>query len=138
LPFNYILKLEKILNLVCATSPTSKCLVKKIKKVADHSSFIWDYQFKLSRLCLNIKIISPIYHSVENEGFNDARSTNTKTKKPWWMRSKLDKINHNIVGMDSSSFAGVFLRITEENTIFGTSLIFRLEARMKKSICCHL
>ena len=68
---------------------------------------------------------------MENEGFNDPRSTNTKAKKPWWMRSKLDEQNYDIVGMNYSSFVEVFLRVIEENTIVGTGLIFRLIARMK-------
>jgi hypothetical protein len=131
LPFDYILKLEKSSTWSALPVQHQNVWLRRFKKVADNSLFTWDYQFQYLVFVENIKIISPIYRLVENEGFNDPRSTNTKAKKPWWMRSKLDEQNYDIVGMNYSSFVEVFLRVIEENTIVGTGLIFRLKARMK-------
>jgi hypothetical protein len=131
LPFDYISKLKKSSAWSALPVQHQNVWLGRFKKVADNSIFTWDYQFQYLVFVENIKIISPIYRLVENEGFNDPRSTNTKTKKPWWMRSKLDEQNYDIVGMNYSNFVEVFLRVIEENTIVGTGLIFRLKARIK-------
>ena len=65
--------------------------LRRFEKVALSPKFTWDYQMQYSAYVSQSKHLLPIFSAAENCGFEDARSTNTKLRKPRWQYGrKLD------------------------------------------------
>jgi hypothetical protein len=61
---------------------------RRFNNVIQRPEFTWDYQLFLYSMVLNKKHILPTFRTCENIGFNDARATNTKNRKPSWYRGR--------------------------------------------------
>ncbi len=56
----------------------------RFAKVVRTSSFTWDYQMMFAGLWHNKMHLLPTFRCVDNEGFGDMRSVNTKESRPNW------------------------------------------------------
>jgi hypothetical protein len=59
-------------------------------KVAIDPNKTWDFQMQFMSFRYNLPNLSPIYRAVDNVGFADNRSTNTKSRKPKYYFGKTD------------------------------------------------
>lgn len=62
----------------------------RFKKVSDDPKKTWDYQMQFMCFRYDLLSLSPIFRAVDNVGFADIRSTNTKYKKPRFYFGKTD------------------------------------------------
>lgn len=87
---NLELELSKS-NLWNKLSPRQKRIwLQRFMKVADDPNKTWDFQMQFMSFRYNLPNLSPIYRAVDNVGFADNRSTNTKSKKPKYYFGKTD------------------------------------------------
>jgi hypothetical protein len=56
--------------------------------VAESPNFTWDYQMQYATYISESRHLLPIFSTAENCGFEDLRSTNTKSHKPRWNKSR--------------------------------------------------
>ena len=63
---------------------------QRFKKVSDDSKKTWDFQMQFMCFRYDLANLSPIFRAVDNVGFMDIRSTNTKNKKPKFYFGKTD------------------------------------------------
>lgn len=56
----------------------------RFAKVVRTSSFTWDYQMMFAGLWHNKMHLLPTFRCIDNEGFGDMRSVNTKESRPNW------------------------------------------------------
>jgi len=61
--------------------------MSRFEKVADNPDLTWDYQMQYMTFKYDFTNLLPFKRICENEGFNDSRSTNTKSLRPMWMGS---------------------------------------------------
>jgi hypothetical protein len=65
----------------------------RFTKVLDNPRLTWDFQMQFLSFLSNKQHLLPAFRLCENVGFNDARATNTKSRRPGWYRgSKTEKI----------------------------------------------
>jgi hypothetical protein len=103
----------------------------RFQKVYNNPNFTWDYQFQYLMFINNYYARAPIYRLVENEGFQDTRSTNTKLKKPRWIFGDFNQRNTVFHGAVDNRFVERILRIADENTWVGTGSLFHLIKLLK-------
>jgi hypothetical protein len=63
---------------------------QRFKKVSDDPKKTWDFQMQFMCFRYDLANLSPIFRAVDNVGFADIRSTNTKYKKPKFYFGKTD------------------------------------------------
>ena len=99
--------------------------LRRFVKVASNPRTTWDFQMQFMCFKYNRPNLSPIFRAVDNVGFDDIRSTHTKSKKPRYYFGKTDyrKIEGIIWG-------GVVIRITDFADSF-SDLIPHLKKIMK-------
>lgn len=99
--------------------------LRRFAKVASNPRATWDFQMQFMCFKYNRPNLSPIFRAVDNVGFDDIRSTHTKSKKPRYYFGKTDyrKIEGIIWG-------GVVIRITDFADSF-SDLIPHLKKIMK-------
>lgn len=68
--------------------------LRRFKIVALSPNFAWDYQMQYATYISQSKHLLPLFSAAENCGFEDARSTNTKLRKPRWQNGR--KLNVEI------------------------------------------
>jgi hypothetical protein len=56
--------------------------LRRFRKVIENPSFTWDSQIQFACFRYDLKNLSSVFRTSENLGFQDARSTNTKTIRP--------------------------------------------------------
>ena len=64
--------------------------LQRFKKVSDNPKKTWDFQMQFMCFRHDLANLSPIFRAVDNVGFADIRSTNTKYKKPKFYFGKTD------------------------------------------------
>ena len=64
--------------------------LQRFMKVAKDPRQTWDFQMQFLCFRYNLPNLSPIFRAVDNVGFGDDRSTNTKNKKPRFYFGKTD------------------------------------------------
>ncbi len=67
-----------------------KIWLQRFIKVASNPNKTWDFQLQFMSFRYNLPNLSPIYRAVDNVGFADSRSTNTKSTKPKYYFGKTD------------------------------------------------
>lgn len=67
-----------------------KIWLARFKKVANDPNKTWDFQVQFMCFRNNLPTLSPIFRALDNVGFADNRSTNTKGKKPRYYFGKTD------------------------------------------------
>ncbi len=99
--YNYYLR-KDLIELQLANSdiwnrktPTSRNRwLRRFMIVADSPDFTWDFQMQYATYVSKSVHLLPTFSTAENCGFDDSRSTNTKSKKPRWHRGR--KLNCEI------------------------------------------
>ena len=61
----------------------------RFEKVRSNPDLTWDFQLQYLSFKLDLFNVLPLFRICENVGFDDSRSTNTKSPKPKWMQSDL-------------------------------------------------
>ena len=56
--------------------------LRRFRKVIENPAFTWDSQIQFACFKYDLKNLSSVFRTSENLGFQDARSTNTKTIRP--------------------------------------------------------
>ena len=99
----------------------------RFRKVSDNPNFTWDYQMQYMTFKYDFLHKLPIMRLTDNEGFDDARSTNTKLQRPKWMgkisvarmpiknKSAWGAINALLVFLDSLLLSGDSKVLKPEN-----------------------
>lgn len=131
LPYNFHEILEKSCTWRKLSEKSKLIWMSRFQKVFDNPTFTWDYQFQYLMFINNLLATIPIYRLVENEGFQDDRSTNTKSKKPRWIFGNFNQQNTDFSGAIDNFFIKAILRIADENTWVGTGSLFRLIKKLK-------
>lgn len=58
--------------------------IARFRKVSNYPNLTWDYQMQYATFKEDLVHLLPVYRSADNIGFNDLRSINTKSLKPFW------------------------------------------------------
>ena len=90
------------------TSRQKNIWVHRFEKVSTNPKKTWDFQMQFMCFRYDLPNLSPIFRGVDNIGFADNRSTNTKNKKPKYYFGRTDY--RQISGVVSS---GVIPKITD-------------------------
>jgi len=80
--------------------------ISRFKKVQADPYRTWDYQMAYISFRFDFLNLAPLYSMVGNEGFNDHRSTNTKSKKPRLVTTK--NINNGVINKELKSSTRFF------------------------------
>ncbi len=67
------------------TSFQKRVWKSRFKKVSNNPNFTWDYQMQYMTFKYDFLHMHPIMRLTDNQGFDDVRSTNTKSSRPRWM-----------------------------------------------------
>ena len=62
-------------------------------RVIHNHQFTWDTQMNFAGFCQEKKQLLPLFRLADNEGFNDARATNTSGRRPRWYKGIRGSIN---------------------------------------------
>ena len=62
-------------------------------RVTHNPQFTWDTQMNFAGFCQEKKQLLPLFRLADNEGFNDARATNTSGRRPRWYKGIRGSIN---------------------------------------------
>ena len=107
--------------------------LKRFKQIIINPDFTWDTQMQYLNFLLDKKNLRSSIRLVENIGFNDSRSTNTKEKKPfWYFPVKICPNVDNIAIKLSNSIMTAFYEFLDSFTVSGTRKFpkrFRLSPR---------
>jgi len=90
------------------TSRQKNIWVHRFEKVSTNPKKTWDFQMQFMCFRYDLPNLSPIFRGVDNIGFADNRSTNTKNKKPKYYFGRTDY--RQISGVVS---CGVIPKITD-------------------------
>ncbi len=74
--------LEKSQTWVKLSSEEREIWLRRFRKVIQDPSFTWDFQIQFACFRYDLKNLSSVFRTSENLGFQDVRSTNTKTIRP--------------------------------------------------------
>lgn len=92
--------------------------MRRFKKVQRNPHFTWDIQVQYWTFRLGKKHLLPTMRILENQGFSDSRSVNTRNCRPRWMGK--EKVYQNDIKMQiSSSFSARFFIYMDSHTIGG-------------------
>ena len=61
--------------------------LRRFQRVAENPNFTWDFQVQYMIFVNELTTLLPKYSIHRNQGFGDARASNTKSSRPWWMKS---------------------------------------------------
>lgn len=104
----------------------------RFKKVSDSPLFTWDYQMQFMSFKYDLIHMLPIFRLTDNEGFEDLRSTNTKSRRPKWM----GKVAIAKLAADNKRLPAIFARIImtiDSLTIGGDSRVLIWKSRILKN-----
>ena len=79
-----VLKLENSKSWQRISEPEKVIWKYRFAKVVRTSSFTWDYQMMFAGLLHHKMHLLPLFRCIDNEGFRDIRSVNTKESRPKW------------------------------------------------------
>lgn len=97
----------------------------RIAKVAKNPEFTWDYQFFFFALLAKKRHLLPTFRSCENQGFQDARATNTTGKLPSWYFGKSSKSIHEENWSNTNKLIENFLQTIDSFTWASDSAILQ-------------
>ena len=98
----------------------------RFRKVSNNPNLTWDYQMQYMTFKYDFLHKLPIMRLIENQGFDDVRSTNTKSQRPRWM----GKAGISSMSMKKKSVWGginPILVFLDTLTISGDSRLLKLE-----------
>lgn len=99
----------------------------RFRKVSNNPNLTWDYQMQYMTFKYDFLHKLPIMRLTENQGFDDIRSTNTKSHRPRWMgksgiasmpmkkKSVWGALNPILVFLDSLTISGDSILLKPEN-----------------------
>lgn len=92
--------------------------LKRFNRVEENPLFTWDFQMQFLCFRWDLENLLPIIRVNENEGFNDNRSSNTKSRPPRWI---LGKSMHKgiFISKTTPKLVSQLLQIIDSNTWVG-------------------
>lgn len=105
----------------------------RFRKVYKNPTFTWDYQMQYITFKYDLIHVLPVFRLVDNQGFEDLRSTNTKSNRPKWMG------NHTIAELTPipkfvpTHASKVFIYL-DSFTFAGDSKLLKLLTRIQSSL----
>jgi glycosyltransferase involved in cell wall biosynthesis len=98
--------------------------LKRFNRVEENPMFTWDFQMQFLCFRWDLENLLPIIRVNENEGFNDSRSSNTKTRPPRWILGK--SMNKGLFSTRlTPKYIGQLLQIIDRNTWVGLKKPFK-------------
>ena len=82
---------SKILKSNMWQRKNSVCKIRwigRFDRVAANPHFTWDYQMQYATYAYDKLHLLPVFRSADNVGFDNQKSTNTKSRRPSWYRGK--------------------------------------------------
>ncbi len=104
--------------------------MSRFNKVQKYPSFTWDSQLQFMCFRYELKNILPLYRSLDNLGFNDEKSTNTKLPKPKWYVGLTG--DSKIISMQNCMAIDKLFETIDSNSWIGDGLLFRFWTKMKR------
>ena len=96
--------------------------MRRFEKVAKNPMFTWDYQMQFMSFKYDLDHILPVFRISDNEGFDDERSTNTKSLRPRWM-GKVVKVSDNLIVRSVPATLNKLFERVDSVTIAGDSKV---------------
>ena len=101
-----------------------KTWLGRFNKVKNRPDFTWDIQFQYMCFKYNLANLLPVSKVVENQGFQDSRSTHTKEKKPKWM--VIHQLDENACRkLYRSRIIEILMNFIESETLIGDRNLYK-------------
>lgn len=92
---------------------------KRFEKVRENPRKTWDFQMQYATFKYDLFHVLPLFRLCENIGFDDPRSTNTKSPRPKWMQP--DVVSNTVIQKELPRKVSTLLeRYVDPYTISGT------------------
>ncbi len=106
-----------------------KIWMSRFHRVQKYPHFTWDTQLQFMCFKYEFKNILPLYRSLDNLGFGDEKSTNTKLPKPKWYVGLTS--DSRIESMQNCMVVDKLFEIIDSNSWIGDGFFFRFWTKMK-------
>lgn len=89
LPFEIESKLENSIIWRKKNKYSQRLWIRRFKKVQSPPLLTWDYQMQYVTYAKSLYHLAPVFRAADNKGFESNKSTNTKGRKPRFLKGKV-------------------------------------------------